>query len=108
MSRNAQLTRNPKVRSVDLPVRELFDIPDDVTYLNAAYLGPMSRATVEAGTAGLRRKAQPWNIVAADFFEPVAVLRASLAELIGAVPDGVALTPSASYGIATAAANLPL
>jgi selenocysteine lyase/cysteine desulfurase len=29
--------------------RGLFDIPDDVAYLNAAYMGPQTRAVTEAG-----------------------------------------------------------
>lgn len=89
-------------------VRDEFDLPDGVTYLNAAYLGPMTRATVVAGQAGLARKAQPWNITVVDFFEPVAALRASLARFVGAEPESIALLPSASYGIAVATENLPL
>jgi selenocysteine lyase/cysteine desulfurase len=89
-------------------VRDEFDLPDDVTYLNTAYLGPLSRATVAAGQLGLARKAQPWDITVDDFFEPVAALRAGLARFLEVAPESVALLPSASYGIAAAAANLPL
>ncbi|MGH3441439.1 MAG: hypothetical protein ACRDUY_05235 [Nitriliruptorales bacterium] len=31
------------------PKRELFDIPDDVAYLNAAYMAPALREVAEAG-----------------------------------------------------------
>lgn len=86
--------------------RHLFDLPDDVAYLNAAYLGPLPRAAAEAGRAGIDLKLRPWSVRPGDFFEPVDELRRLVATLIGADEDGIALAPSASYGLATAAANL--
>ena len=91
-----------------LPVRHLFDLPDDVAYLNCAYMGPLPRRSTEAGVAGLARKARPWEIVTDDFFAPVAALRRAAARLIGGDEEGIALIPAVSYGMATAAANLPL
>jgi selenocysteine lyase/cysteine desulfurase len=86
--------------------RALFDIPEDVAYLNCAYMGPLSRAAVAAGEGGMRRKARPWTITPADFFDEPDTARALFAGLVGAEADGVALAPSASYGLAVAAANL--
>jgi selenocysteine lyase/cysteine desulfurase len=86
---------------------EAFDIPDAVTYLNAAYMGPLSKAVVAAGRAGLERKMHPWTITAPDFFEPVENVRCAFAQLIGADADGVAVIPAVSYGVAIAAQNLP-
>jgi selenocysteine lyase/cysteine desulfurase len=85
-----------------------FDLPDDVTYLNTAFMGPMPVLAMEAGLAGLARKGRPWTIAADDFTVPVDQLRAAFARLLGAPADvdGVAITPSVSYGITTAAANL--
>ena len=88
--------------------RRLFDIPRGVVWLNCAYMSPLMRSAVEAGTAGLRRKARPWEIGVADFFDDSEALRAAWAELLGADADGVALTPSAGYGISLAARSLPL
>ena len=68
----------------------------------------MLNSVVEAGTAGLRRKARPWEIAVDDFFEDSEALRAAWAELLGAGPDAVALTPSAGYGLSLAANNVPL
>ncbi|HYZ93569.1 MAG TPA: aminotransferase class V-fold PLP-dependent enzyme [Actinomycetota bacterium] len=87
--------------------REKFEIPNGITYLNAAYMGPLSRASIAAGIAGLERKVRPWEVTAPDFFEPVEEVRTLIAELIDADRDGVALLPSVSYGIAVAAQNLP-
>ena len=87
--------------------RDLFDIPRDVVWLNCAYLSPLMRSVVEAGTAGLGRKAHPWTIGTDDFFDDSEALRAAWAELFGAPADDLALTPSAGYGLSLAARALP-
>src|SRR5689334_5652718 len=71
-------------------------------------MGPLSRATTAAGEQAARRKARPWEITAADFFTDVERLRTLFAALVGGDAEGVALMPSASYALATAAANLPV
>ncbi len=88
--------------------RDLFEMPDDIAYLNCAYMGPISRRARAAGEAGLARKTQPWRITARDFFSESEETRALFARLVGADADGVAIIPSASYGVAIAAANLPV
>ncbi len=90
--------------------RSAFDLPADVAYLNTAFMGPVPGTAVEAGLMGLARKARPWTIAADDFTVPVDQMRAAFAGLLGAPGDvdGVAITPSVSYGISTAAANLHL
>lgn len=88
--------------------RPLFEIPDDVTWLNCAYMSPQLRGVRAAGEEALSRKAQPWNIRPAHFFDEAEALRALFAQLVGADPEGVALVPSVSYAMAVAAANLPL
>jgi selenocysteine lyase/cysteine desulfurase len=88
--------------------RHLFDIPDDVAYLNCAYMSPLMKAGLETGTAGLARKAHPWEITPDKFFTGADEFRATAAQLIGSSADDIAIVPSASYGIATAARNLPV
>jgi selenocysteine lyase/cysteine desulfurase len=90
-----------------LPVqRELFDIPDDVAYFNCASLAPLLRASVEAGAAATARRARPWLTGGGDWSIEAEERRAVFAELAGVDPDGVALVPATSYGLAVAAANL--
>src|SRR3712207_1212239 len=86
--------------------RELFEIPDDIAYLNCAYMSPQLRSAREIGERGLSRKSRPWEITPDDFFEDAEKARALFARLAGAEADGVALIPSVSYGLAVAAANV--
>jgi len=86
--------------------RHLFDIPDDVAYLNCAYMSPLMKPALEAGSAGLARKAHPWELTPDKFFTGSDEFRATAAQLIDCPADCIAIVPSASYGIATAARNL--
>ena len=88
--------------------RHLFDIPDDVAYLNCAYMSPLMKPVIEAGATGLARKAHPWEITPDQFFTGSEEFRTTAARLIDAPADCVAIVPSASYGVATAAHNLPV
>jgi selenocysteine lyase/cysteine desulfurase len=83
--------------------RALFDLPGDVCYLNAASYSPLPLATLEAGRAAVGRKGRPWlidNDFAAAQYDRT---RTAAARLINADAADVALTPSISYGVATAA-----
>ncbi len=86
--------------------RDLFDLPREVAYLNCAYMSPLLRRAVEAGQAALALKARPWRIRPPDFFSGPDAARAAFARVMGCDAAGVALVPAASYGIATAAANV--
>jgi selenocysteine lyase/cysteine desulfurase len=88
--------------------RHLFDIPDDVAFLNRAYMSPLPNVSVAAGERGLARKAQPWMITPDDFFSASETVRARFADLINAAPDDIAFAPAVSYGMAQAAANITL
>ena len=88
--------------------RELFEIPDDVSYLNCAYMGPQLRSAREVGERAVGRKSRPWELTPEDFFRDAEDVRSLFAHLVGGDPDGVAIVPSVSYGMAVAAANVPV
>lgn len=89
--------------------RGAFSLPEGVHYLNCAYMGPLPRAAEQAGIDGLRMKVVPTGISPDDFFRPSDDLRGLFAGLVGVDdPNRVAIHPGASYGIATAARNLPV
>lgn len=88
--------------------RHLFDIPDDVAYLNCAYLSPLMKSVVEAGSTGLARKIHPWEITPDEFFSGSEEFRTTAAQLLDCSADCVAIVPAVSYGITTATSNLPV
>ena len=63
--------------------RHLFDIPNDVAYLNCAYMSPLMKSALDAGRAGLERKAHPWELKAEHFFSEADELRVSGSEIFG-------------------------
>ncbi|MDQ3638020.1 MAG: aminotransferase class V-fold PLP-dependent enzyme [Actinomycetota bacterium] len=88
--------------------RELFEIPDDIAYLNCAYMSPQLRAVRAIGEEAVARKSRPWEVSPRDFFENSETARKLFAQLLGGDPEGVAIVPSVSYGMAVATANVPL
>jgi selenocysteine lyase/cysteine desulfurase len=90
----------------DLRRQDLFEIPEGVTYLNCANMSPQLRTVTEAGVEAVRGKASPWTARAQDWFAPTERLRILFARIINGDPEGVAIVPSVSYGLALAAANV--
>lgn len=88
--------------------RALFEIPDDVTYLNCAAMSPQLRTVTAAGIDAVRAKASPWMLRSDDWFVHAEPLRALFGRVIGADAESVAIVPSVSYALAVAAANLPI
>tara|TARA_R110002073_G_scaffold6054_6_gene36502 strand:- start:7665 stop:8798 length:1134 start_codon:yes stop_codon:yes gene_type:complete len=87
--------------------RALFDLPREVAYFNAAYMGPMPISASGAGAISYARKTQPWTLdIQADFFAAPEAFRKRAATLFEASRNDVAIVPAASYGLATAARNL--
>jgi len=89
--------------------KHLFDLSEDVTYLNGAYMSPQLKAVTQIGIEAVKRKAKPNQILPQDFFTERKALKRNFAALIQA-PDyrNTAIIPSVSYGIANAANNIAL
>ncbi|MFK5889989.1 MAG: aminotransferase class V-fold PLP-dependent enzyme [Flavobacteriaceae bacterium] len=87
----------------------LFSLPTDVTYLNGAYMAPLSNAVAEIGQKALLQKQNPTKIFGDDFFEPTKKLKQIFAKLIDVKEaEQIAIIPSVSYGLATVANNISL
>ena len=84
------------------------DFPDftPTTYLNCAYQGVFPNATVARIQEACELKRHPERLAERDYFEPQERVRAIFARLIGAQPDEVALTTSATEGIGIVARGL--
>lgn len=83
--------------------RHLFDIPEDVAYLNCAYNSPQLNESLSRLLAGARTKCHPWERTSASFFEDAEVVRSLSSAIFGGDTDGYAIVPAASYGLSTAA-----
>jgi selenocysteine lyase/cysteine desulfurase len=86
--------------------RDQFNIPEDVAYLNCAYLSPLMKSVVAAGEEAVRRKRHPWETTPPDFFTLPDRGRELFAQIIGAGRDDIAIVPAISYGMAIAALNI--
>ena len=83
--------------------RASFDIPRDICYLNAASYSPLPIRTLEAGRTAVGRKGRPWMLEASFANQQHERARSAAARLIHAELSDIALIPSISYGVATAA-----
>jgi selenocysteine lyase/cysteine desulfurase len=88
--------------------RDLFEMSRHICYLNAASYSPLPLRTLEAGRAAVGRKGTPWTLEAAFANGQHERARAAAARLINADPADIALIPSVSYGVATAAKLLTI
>jgi selenocysteine lyase/cysteine desulfurase len=86
----------------------LFEIPEEISYLNCAYMSPQLKAVRVAGEEAVARKSRPWEISPRDFFESSETARELFARVVGGDAEGVAIIPSVSYGMAVAVANVPV
>lgn len=68
---------------------------------------PLTKAQEASGAAAIKQSMQPWTTGAEDFFPVVEDIRRLSARIINASAEDIAIVPSVSYGIATAARNLP-
>jgi cysteine desulfurase/selenocysteine lyase len=76
---------------------------EDVTYLNFAAHAVVPRVALNALQASVAAKMRPHIVDDLSFFSVAASLRQTLATLIGASPDEIALTSGAGAGLATIA-----
>ena len=85
----------------------LFNLPQDITYLNCGYMSPMLKSVAEVGVRAVYGKEDPTTIKPEVFFRNGELLRAEFAKLINVKNENLcAITPSASYGMANVAKNL--
>jgi selenocysteine lyase/cysteine desulfurase len=83
--------------------RDHFEMPRDICYLNSASWSPLPLKTLEAGRAAVWRKGMPWTLEPSFANSQHERARTAAARLIHADPANIALIPSISYGVATAA-----
>ena len=87
-------------------LRHLFEVPAEVSYLDAAAWSPLPRVVREAGEAGILVKSRPWDHPRAAIPALAERARAAAAGLVGAEADDVAIVGSVSHAMAVAARNI--
>ena len=86
--------------------KNLFEIDDEIIYLNCSSMSPLLKSVKQAGILGLEKRTKPWNLTDRDWFDEAEVLRSLASKIFQTSENNVAIVPSASYGLATAAKNL--
>ena len=89
--------------------KHLFSLPNDVSYINGAYMSPILKKTEQIGKQKVAQKSLPFTILTNDFFEPVVRLKQVFAKLVS-IPDyrRIAVIPAVSYGIANVTKNIAI
>jgi len=86
-----------------------FDLPDDLHYLNGAFMSPQLKSVTKVGLASVLKKAHPHKITVDDFFTDTEKIRQQYSQLINnKEPKRIALIPSVSYGMANITKNINL
>ena len=80
----------------------------ETVYLNHASVGPLPERTRLALEAFNRKRAAPFQLPDRDLMHTLAESRRLSAQLIGAVPEEIALTLNTGFGLSLAARALPL
>ena len=85
--------------------REWFEI-EGATYLNAAAQSPLPRVALQAAVQALEWKKFPHTIPDTAYFDLPNRVRTSVAKLIGANGEEIAITTGSSSGLAAVANGL--
>ena len=86
---------------------DFFDFAPTV-YLNCAYQGPFPRATAARITQAIELKCHPDRLHPQEYFDLPDRVRARFAQLVGAAPQEIAITNSATQGVGVVATGLDL
>jgi len=89
--------------------KHLFKLDPNVHYLNCAYMSPFLKSAEAVGIEGIQLRRTPSDITPQDFFTRIQHAREFAAKMISIDdPNQIALIPSVSYGMASAAQNLSI
>jgi selenocysteine lyase/cysteine desulfurase len=87
--------------------KELFSLPQELVYLNCAYMSPILKSVEQKGIEALIKKRNPTAFGPDDYFDDANAIRMEFSKLVHSEPSQIAIVPSASYGLKTAVNNVP-
>lgn len=80
--------------------KHLFSLPQNLTYFNAAYMGPVPNSARDEGIKALIRRSQDIaQITPDDFFSGSERLRKEVGQALKVPAANIALIPAVSYGV---------
>jgi len=86
--------------------KHLFQLYENVHYLNCAYKSPLLRSAEIAATDALKFARNPSDISSSDFFEEGKEARSLFGKLINCDAENVAIVPSTSYAFSSVLKNV--
>jgi len=87
-------------------LRNHFDLPEGICYLNNARMAPIPKKSMEAAQWEIGKAGQPYRIPGTDFFKPVDELKENICQLIDCEDSNrIAIFPSVNYGMTNIANN---
>lgn len=95
------------INSDETSLRGLFALPEDMLYLDSAAHGPPLKAVRAAAVGALQDTTTSW-FGGSHWRDDVERVRSLAAQLFDGAADGIAMIPSAAYGLSVAACNVPL
>ena len=86
-----------------------FFLPEEVAYLNGAYMSPTLKSVDAAGIKGVQAKRMPYHFTVDSFFKPLEEVRVLYSQLLNN-PESqrICVIPSVSYGMAIVANNIQI
>ncbi len=86
--------------------KHLFNIKENIHYLNCAYKAPLLKSSEEACIKALIKERNPSDIIADNFFNVTEEVRGYFAEIINSSSNNIAIIPSTSYGFSSVLNNI--
>lgn len=86
--------------------KHLFNLKENIHYLNCAYKAPLLISCEEACIKALIKDRNPSDIIADDFFNVTKEVRSCFAEIINSSSRNIAIIPSTSYGFSSVLNNI--
>ena len=87
--------------------KKLFNLSDDIHYLNCAYKAPLLKAAEEGVIQVLQLERSPIHFTTDYFFDDAVLVKQLFGKLINCNSNQVAIIPSTSYGFASVLNNIP-
>ena len=76
--------------------KHLFQLPEDIHYMNNAFMSPFMRQVEEAGIEAIRKRRNPSVIKSSDYFTITEPLRQYFGNIIHSDPKQITLNPCKS------------